>query len=78
MVLGPCEDGGYYFIGLQEARPELFEDMPWGGKEVLATTLMRAEKLGMEFDLLPKLRDIDTAGDLWLVAQKYEPLRKFL
>src|SRR4030067_584809 len=29
-VLGPTEDGGYYFIGLQEARPELFEAMPWG------------------------------------------------
>jgi len=77
-VLGPTEDGGYFFIGLQEARPELFEDMPWGGNEVLAATLSRAEKLGMEFDLLPKQRDIDTAGDLWLVAQKYEPLRKFL
>jgi uncharacterized protein len=77
-VLGPTEDGGYYFIGLQEARPELFEDMPWGGSDVLAATLARAEKWGLEFDLLAKLRDVDTAGDLWLVAQKYEPLRKFL
>ncbi len=77
-VLGPTEDGGYYFIGLQEARPELFEDVPWGGVKVLETTLVRAQKLGMEFDLLAKLRDIDTANDLWLIAQKYEPLRKFL
>jgi hypothetical protein len=77
-VLGPTDDGGYYFIGLQEARPELFEDMPWGSNRVLEKTLARAEKLGMEFQLLKKLRDIDTAADLWLVAQKYEPLRKFL
>ncbi len=77
-VLGPTEDGGYYFIGLQDARPELFTDMPWGGNQVLETTLARAGKLGMDFDLLKRLRDIDTADDLWLVAQNYEPLKKFL
>jgi hypothetical protein len=77
-VLGPTEDGGYYFIGLQEARPELFENMPWSGNQVLPMTLARAEELGMEFELLAKLRDIDTARDLWLVAQKYEPLKQFL
>lgn len=77
-VLGPTEDGGYYFIGLQAARPELFEDMPWGSERVLPMTLARAEKLGMEFNLLKTLRDIDTAADLWLAAQKYEPLKQFL
>jgi rSAM/selenodomain-associated transferase 1 len=77
-VLGPTEDGGYYFIGLQEARPELFEEMPWGSNRVLEMTLAHAEKLGMEFNLLKTLRDIDTATDLWLVAQRYEPLRQFL
>ena len=77
-VLGPTEDGGYYFIGMQEVRPELFEAMPWGSDRVLEMTLARAEKLGIEFDLLKTLRDIDTATDLWLVAQKYEPLKQFL
>jgi rSAM/selenodomain-associated transferase 1 len=77
-VLGPTEDGGYYFIGLQQPRAELFEGVEWGGDRVLAATLTRAEALGIEFEMLPLLRDIDTAADLWLVAQKYEPLRKFL
>ena len=77
-ILGPTEDGGYYLIGLQEAQAELFTGMPWGGSGVLELTLARAKKLGIEFDLLKKLRDIDTAADLWLVAQKYEPLRQFL
>jgi glycosyltransferase A (GT-A) superfamily protein (DUF2064 family) len=77
-VLGPTEDGGYYFIGLQEVRTELFTDMPWGSNKVLETTLARAEKLGMEFDFLKRLRDIDTTDDLWLIAQKYEPLKQFL
>lgn len=77
-VLGPAEDGGYYFIGLQEARPELFEDMAWGGHDVLAATLSRAASLDMEFEMLPLLRDVDTAADLWLVAQLFEPLKRFL
>ena len=77
-VLGPTEDGGYYFIGLQQARAELFEGIEWGGDRVLAATLARAGRLGIEFEMLPTQRDIDTAADLWLVAQKYEPLRKFL
>lgn len=77
-VLGPTEDGGYYFIGLQEARAEFFEDMPWGSNKVLEKTVARAEELGMEFDMLKELRDIDTANDLWFIAQKYEPLRRFL
>lgn len=77
-ILGPTEDGGYYFIGLQQARPELFENIPWGFNKVLETTLARAASLDVEFHLLKKLRDIDTANDLWLVAQKYEPLKRFL
>lgn len=76
--LGPTEDGGYYLIGLQEARPEFFEDMPWGSNQVLPVTLARAAAIGMEFDLLKKLRDVDTARDLWLIAQKFEPLKRFL
>lgn len=77
-VLGPTEDGGYYLIGLTQAQPGLFRDIPWGGPEVLAATLARARTLGVGFELLPRLRDVDTAEDLWLVAQCYEPLKRFL
>jgi uncharacterized protein len=77
-VLGATEDGGYYFIGLHQACPELFDTIPWGTHQVLPMTLARAEQLGLEFNLLPVLRDIDTANDLWLAAQKYEPLKQFL
>ena len=77
-VLGPTEDGGYYFIGLSEARSELFEDVEWGSTRVLATTCARAAKLGMEFEMLTTLRDIDTAADLWLVSRIYAPLKRFI
>ncbi|MBI3545602.1 MAG: TIGR04282 family arsenosugar biosynthesis glycosyltransferase [Gammaproteobacteria bacterium] len=77
-VIGPTHDGGYYFIGLQQVRPELFQDIAWGSQQVLATTLARAATLEMDFEMLKKLRDIDSASDLWLIAQKYQPLKKFL
>ncbi|MBI3574717.1 MAG: TIGR04282 family arsenosugar biosynthesis glycosyltransferase [Gammaproteobacteria bacterium] len=77
-VLGPTEDGGYYFIGLGAPHVALFEGIDWGTDQVLAQTLARAEQLGIEFEWLPRLRDIDTVDDLWLVSQKYAPLRQFL
>lgn len=77
-VLGPTEDGGYYLMGLQHAHAEFFRDMPWGSNRVLDLTRERAGRLELEFSLLPTLRDVDTANDLWLVAQKYEPLKQFL
>lgn len=77
-VLGPTEDGGYYLIGLQRACPGLFTDISWGTAQVLSQTLAHAETLGVEFSQLPDLQDVDTAADLWLVAQEYTPLRRFI
>lgn len=77
-VIGPTEDGGYYFIGLTRAYPELFTDIPWGTSNVLERTLERAATLGVEFERLPSLRDIDTAADLRRVSQDFPPLRRFV
>ncbi|MEK7191803.1 MAG: DUF2064 domain-containing protein, partial [Pseudomonadota bacterium] len=77
-VLGPTEDGGYYFIGLGAPHAGLFEGIDWGTDRVLAQTLERAKSLGVEFEWLPRLRDIDTAADLRRAAHAYEPLRRFL
>lgn len=77
-VLGPSEDGGYYLIGVTEANVELFSGIAWGGPCVFDMTLERAARIGLEFTLLPALRDIDTAADLWLLAQQYPALRRLL
>jgi glycosyltransferase A (GT-A) superfamily protein (DUF2064 family) len=39
VVVGPATDGGYYLIGLRPNSPALFEQIPWGTREVLAKTL---------------------------------------
>ena len=76
-VLGPSADGGYYLIGLAQARPELFTDITWGGADVRAITVARAQDVGIEFEMLPMLRDIDTPADLAAVAHTYAPLKRF-
>lgn len=67
LVIGPAEDGGYVLLGLRRCEPALFEDIEWGGERVLAQTLEKARKAGMEPVLLPPLADIDRPADLpWL------------
>jgi glycosyltransferase A (GT-A) superfamily protein (DUF2064 family) len=64
VVLGPCDDGGYYLVGVRESRPALFEDIPWSTDAVLAATLERARRLDLGVSVLPPWFDVDTEGDL--------------
>ena len=64
VVLGPCEDGGYYLIGVRDDYPTLFENVPWSTPAVLDVTLRRAEEAKLRTALLPTWFDIDTPGDL--------------
>jgi rSAM/selenodomain-associated transferase 1 len=60
VVLGPCDDGGYYLIGLRFPAPGLFAGVPWGSSQVLDRTIGRADEAGMTWELLPPCYDIDT------------------
>jgi hypothetical protein len=64
LVLGPCEDGGYYLVGVRDPAPELFDGIPWSTEHVLALTLERAEERGLRTHLLPRWFDVDTEADL--------------
>jgi rSAM/selenodomain-associated transferase 1 len=64
VVLGPTEDGGYYLVGVREARRELFEAIPWSTAAVLTTTLARARAAGLKAACLPSWFDVDTPADL--------------
>ena len=63
-VFGPCDDGGYYLVGMRKPHPELFQDVPWSTDAVLDITLERAAKLGIRTKLLPGWNDLDTFEDL--------------
>lgn len=64
VVIGPAEDGGYYLIGMRQALPALFIDMPWSTEHVLPETLTRLSSLGIEPLLLETLSDCDRPEDL--------------
>jgi rSAM/selenodomain-associated transferase 1 len=64
VVLGPCEDGGYYLIGLRQPQPALFQGIAWSTEVVYEQTVARAAATGLEVATLPCWYDIDTIGDL--------------
>lgn len=77
-VLGPSDNGGYYLIGLQAPCPGLFQGIAWGGSAVLTDTLARARAEGLEFELLPTERAIDSWHDLFPASRRLEILQPYL
>jgi rSAM/selenodomain-associated transferase 1 len=63
VVLGPATDGGYYLIGASAHHPYLFEDIAWSTSRVLATTLTRCRRHGLDWACLPEHADLDTPDD---------------
>jgi uncharacterized protein len=64
IVLGPCEDGGYYLIGLKKPHTELFDQIDWSTEHVLAQTTQRAREIGVEVKLLQPGYDVDDGASL--------------
>lgn len=63
-VLGPCDDGGYFLLGLRRPAPSLFERIAWGGPDVAAQTRRRAADTGVDLAELPAGYDLDRLEDL--------------
>jgi hypothetical protein len=65
--LGPCEDGGYYAIGMRLYYPTLFE-VKMSTPQVLQDTLEQATLLKLAVQMLPMWYDVDTPADLIRLA----------
>lgn len=63
VVLGPSHDGGYWLIGLSSFH-EIFWDIDWGTEWVLAQTMSRISRLGLNVCQLDPLPDIDECEDV--------------
>jgi len=74
-VLGPCEDGGYYLIGIKTAVPGLFRGIPWSTPDVNKVTLQRAEELGISIEKLATWFDVDTIAELERLKNEIEASR---
>ena len=64
VVLGPCEDGGYYLIGWKRPFPQLVREVTMSTNHVLQDTLAIAHRLKLNVHLLPTWHDVDTAVDV--------------
>lgn len=64
VVLGPCDDGGYYLLGMRRTHARLFADITWSSGSVAATTRVRAAELGLDLVELPLWYDVDDASTL--------------
>ena len=64
VVLGPCDDGGYYLIGLESPCSALFRGIVMSTPTVMAETLERAQEQGLRVACLPRWYDVDTSEEL--------------
>jgi rSAM/selenodomain-associated transferase 1 len=76
-VLTPAEDGGYVLIGVTRADPRLFEDIEWGGDQVLARQRQNFSELGFRCHEMPTLWDVDRPEDLPRLKTLKPPLDFF-
>jgi rSAM/selenodomain-associated transferase 1 len=63
-LVGPCDDGGYYLIGVGMVEPRIFDDIPWSTSRVLPTTRARCREHGLDLEELPAWYDVDEEADL--------------
>jgi rSAM/selenodomain-associated transferase 1 len=64
VVLGPCDDGGYYLIGLKNPAPRLLREVRMSTPNVTTDTLALAAEEGLRVELLPEWYDVDDAAAL--------------
>jgi rSAM/selenodomain-associated transferase 1 len=64
VVLGPCDDGGYYLLGWKRSYPKLVRDVVMSTPTVLADTIALAQDAGLRVAMLPPWYDVDDAAAL--------------
>ena len=70
VVLGPCDDGGYYLIGLKSPAPRLLREVHMSTPTVAQETLALAAAEGLKVSLLPTWYDIDEIASLQRLADE--------
>ena len=59
-----AEDGGYFLVGLKQPCPELFQGIDWSTGCVMAQTRGRLSELGLRWQEVATLWDVDRAEDV--------------
>jgi rSAM/selenodomain-associated transferase 1 len=64
VCIGPASDGGYYLFGFKKYHADFFRNISWSTHEVCKQACEQVTQVGLTYDMLPRLSDIDTAEDL--------------
>lgn len=72
IVFGPCEDGGYYLLGMTSCHASLFSNIAWSTDGVADATRARARQAGLEMVELDTWYDVDDATSLGRLADDTE------
>ncbi|MBI3071997.1 MAG: TIGR04282 family arsenosugar biosynthesis glycosyltransferase [Deltaproteobacteria bacterium] len=67
-VIGPCDDGGFYIVGLTRCFDGIFREIPWSTAATFEKTRDRFTASGFSPVLLPRWFDVDTPKDLARLA----------
>jgi hypothetical protein len=70
-VVGPCDDGGYYLIGVRGGFPEgVLKKIRWSTTKALTDTVAALESANLSIAKLAPGYDVDTAEDLQRLARE--------
>ncbi len=72
VVLGPCDDGGYYLIGLKKPTPRLLREVHMSTPTVATETMALAKEEGLHLVNLPVWYDIDDVASLSRLIKEIE------
>lgn len=75
VVIGPSDDGGYYFLGAKAPHESIFSGISWGDGNVFEETTGRIAAAGLEYRAAAKHYDIDSSEDaerLWEYLTRME------
>ena len=63
-VIGPCEDGGFYLLGLRRCPVDLLSGISWSAPTTCVETIAKLKAAGLTLHILESWFDVDTAEDL--------------
>ena len=66
VVIGPDDDGGFYYLGMNSKFYDLFEnidDLILGNESISHILINQCKKIGLRVRLMEKWSDIDTLSD---------------
>jgi uncharacterized protein len=63
-ALGPCDDGGFYLLALNQCPEGLLAELPWSAPNTFQKTVARLQEKGLSVVTISPWFDVDVPADL--------------